>query len=58
MRMTERTIEERSGYAIGWQAEGGACYPPRHYFVRLPGGMRHHFESEAEARTSQYWPFA
>ena len=42
---------------LGVDPNGGpnAC-PPRPFFVRLPSGMRHWFESEHAARDSQYWP--
>lgn len=43
---------------LGFDRNGGpgGCYPMRPFFVRLPGGMQHHFESEADARRSSYWP--
>ena len=35
---------------------GGCCVPARPYYVRLPSGMRHWYETEEDARRSQYWP--
>jgi hypothetical protein len=38
--------------------ESLVTHPNRGYDVgvRLPGGMTHWFDSEAQARASQYWP--
>jgi hypothetical protein len=32
------------------------CFPARPFYVELPSGLRHTFESERDARNSQYWP--
>ena len=42
---------------LGVAPGGGpnAC-PPRPFFVRLPSGMRHWYETADAARDSQYWP--
>ena len=37
-------------------ARGPVCFPPRPFYVELPSGLRHHFESEVDARESAYWP--
>ncbi len=37
-------------------AGGPNCCPPRPFFVRLPSGMHHWYESEHAARSSRYWP--
>ena len=36
---------------------GPGCFPMRPFGIRLPSGLIHWFESEGDARDSQYWPF-
>ena len=44
---------------LGICPKSGPCsYPLRPFFVELPSGLRHWFESELTARESQYWPSA
>ena len=45
----DRTILGHSSYSP-------ACFPLRPFFIQLPSGLRHHFESELQARECQYWP--
>ena len=33
-----------------------ACYPERPYYVELNSGLRHWFETDKQAKASQYWP--
>ena len=41
---------------LGWSKHSPAFWPETHYFVQLPSGLRHYFETETKARASQYWP--
>lgn len=62
--MTERIIETlgetiAGRTTLGIVQTGGPCsYPIRPFFVELPSGMRHWFETIEDARSSQYWPNA
>jgi hypothetical protein len=52
-----RIIEECSGVRLEIHQHGPCgAYPMRPFAVVLPSGMTHHFESQAKARASQYWP--
>ena len=51
------TTLDGSKIKLGICAKSGPMsYPMRPFFVELPSGLRHWFESEPTARESQYWP--
>ena len=51
------TIARRGSTILGRDPNGGpgGCYPLCPYYVRLPSGLRHWFESWGAAEKSQYW---
>ena len=45
---------------LGYDTDGASSpvWPKHCYFIELPGGMRHWFKTEQEAKKSQYWPLS
>ena len=54
----ERVITRATLATLGWHPTGPCgSFPACRWFVELPSGMRHYFETEDKARASAYWPY-
>ena len=56
--MTDRIIQTLDTATLGFCAAGGIAdaNPALRYFIERDDGARHWFETETQARASQYWP--
>ncbi len=56
---TEIIVRRYSDATLGYHLQGQTgCFPIRHWFIRLPSGMRHWFISAEKACQSDYWGHA
>lgn len=49
--------ETPDGLTLGVHQTGPMSYPMRPFFIRMPSGLRHWFQTLEEAYSSQYWPY-